>query len=134
MERSHQGQTWRLALNRLEGTVAGTVVGYFIVIAVANSPYGIAALLTFWVSNASALFIKLMHLQAFISSYVRSDREDAYTGPVAAFTAPIIVFYTYPNSNLDAFRLLSISRIELTFYGVIATFCISVLWPIRAVS
>ena len=66
MERSHQGDSWKLALNRLHGTfnlnvqnqishiskigtVAGTIVAYVIILIVQDNPYGVCALLFAWV-------------------------------------------------------------------------------------
>ncbi len=68
-----------------------------------------------------------------MAGYVRTDKEYSYSGVVAAFTAPLILFYNVQMVlTPELARLTSISRIEATVLVLMIVLVVTVLWPMRA--
>lgn len=94
------GGSFRRAILRLEGTVAGAVFGYAVMLAVASSRTWQLVLVTLWT--------------AFIG-YFRTNTYYGYASLVAVVTS-VLIIYGNPNPNVLPARF-ALSRIVQTFIG-----------------
>ncbi|GAQ91269.1 hypothetical protein KFL_007550015 [Klebsormidium nitens] len=112
----YQGTSFRAAWLRLQGTVAGAIYGYLVILVVHGHPVAVGALLVPWVA---------------LVTFIRYSKAYGYSGVVAGFTAAIIMLgYKSSNQNVQDYAL---GRITETCIGIVTFIVVETcVWPNRA--
>ena len=103
----HVGTSFSTSLQRVLGTVAGSVVPYLMLVSIVDSKYTVVAMMGVWVA---------------LSTWVRFESKgQAYAGFVSAFTTPtIIIGGLLKVRTVNEMRLFALARTEQTFVGIAA--------------
>ena len=103
----HVGTSFSTSLQRVLGTVAGSVVPYLMLVSIEDSKYTVVAMMGVWVA---------------LSTWVRFESKgQAYAGFVSAFTTPtIIIGGLLKVRTVNEMRLFALARTEQTFVGIAA--------------
>jgi Fusaric acid resistance protein-like len=110
--------TFGTAAQRIEGTVAGSIAAYLVLLAAVD---------------IAPVLLVLTFLVTFAAGYVRTSTHYAYAGLVAAFTLQIIVFSAVGgDASRDEVRSTSQSRIELNLIGALISVLFALLPPMSS--
>ena len=113
---SADGGAWRTSALRLQGTVAGAIYGYLVIL-IAN--------------QSIAVLVSLLAIWAAIMTYPRAQPHRSYWSLVSTLTAFVIVLGLGPDTaTVDA---IALGRVKQTILGILSYLFVSnIFFPISA--